>query len=72
MVDMETTQMKADFSIENHGSLMLFRLHSKAAISFVNENVSEDAQYFGNALVVEPRFAENLAQGMLDAGLAVR
>ena len=63
--------MKADFSVEYHGSRILFRLHSKAAMTFVNENVSEDAQYFGNALVVEPRYAENLAQGMLDAGLAV-
>lgn len=61
----------ADVSIENHGSLMLFRLLTPAATDFVDENVSEDAQFLGNALAVEPRYAQDLAQGMIDAGLAV-
>ena len=60
-----------DVSIENHGSVMLFRLLTPAATDFVDENVSTDAQYLGNALAVEPRYAQDLAQGMIDAGLAV-
>jgi len=50
---------------------MLFRLLTPAAQDFVDETVSGDAQYFGGALVVEPRYAQALAQGMIDAGLAV-
>ena len=61
----------ADVSIENHGSLILFRLLTPAATDFVDENVSEDAQFLGNALAVEPRYAQNLAEGMIEAGLAV-
>jgi hypothetical protein len=74
---METNTMSpalnrtADVSIENHGSLFLFRLLTPAATEFVDENVSEDAQFLGNALAVEPRCAQDLAQGMIDAGLAV-
>ena len=52
----------ADVSIESHGSLMLFRLLTPAATDFVDENVSEDAQYLGNALAVEPRYAQDIEQ----------
>lgn len=60
-----------DVSIENHGSIMLFRLLTPAATEFVDEHVSEDAQFFGGALCVEPRYAQDLAEGMIEAGLAV-
>lgn len=62
---------RPDVSIENHGSMILFRLLTPEATNFVDENVSQDAQFFGNALAVEPRYAQDLAQGMIDAGLAV-
>jgi hypothetical protein len=38
----------------------------------VDENVSDEAQFFGGSLMVEPRYAENLVQGMLNDGLEVR
>lgn len=60
-----------DVSIENHGSIMLFRLLTPAATDFVDENVSGEAQFFHGALVVEPRYAQDLAEGMIEAGLAV-
>jgi len=60
-----------DVSIENHGSIILFRLLTPAAINFADENVQDGAQYFGNALAVEPRYAQDLAEGMIDVGLAV-
>jgi len=59
-----------DVSIENHGSIMLFRLLTPAAIDFVDVNVTE-SESFGNAIAVEPRYAQDLAQGMIDAGLVV-
>lgn len=60
-----------DVSVENHGSIMLFRLLTPAAQEWVDDNVADDAQFLGNGLAVEPRYAENLASGMIDAGLAV-
>ena len=44
---------QADFSIENHGSIFLFRMNSPAAVQWVAENVQRDAQFFGDALIVE-------------------
>ena len=60
-----------DVSVENHGSLFLFRLHSEAAREWVDANVPDDAQYFGGALAVEHRYAHDLAEGMQADGLAL-
>jgi hypothetical protein len=61
-----------DVIVENHFSLLLFRLISPSAKSWVDQNVQEDAQFFGGALVVEPRYARDLIQGMRESGLEVR
>lgn len=62
----------SDVSIENHGSVFLFRLNTQAASGWVADNVQPDAQFFGHALVVEPRYARELAVGMVADGLEVR
>lgn len=64
--------VETDVMVQNEGSVMLFHLLTPEAHAFVNDNVPEDAQYFGNSLVVEPRYALDLANGMQSAGLAVR
>lgn len=61
-----------DVVVENHGTIFLFRLLTDAAQAWVDEHVSDEAQFFGGALVVEHRFARNLADGMLGDGLEVR
>ena len=58
-----------DVSVENHGSIFLFRPLTEAAEQWIQDNVSDEAQYFGTALAVEHRYARDLAQGMLEAGL---
>jgi hypothetical protein len=63
--------MNPDISIENHGSVFLFRINSPAAHAWVSENVQDDAQFFGDALVVEWRFARDLAAGMQADGLVL-
>lgn len=68
---MTVTASTTDFSVENHGTLFLFRLHTEAAREWVEGRVPEDAQFFGGALVVEHRYAPALAEGMLEDGLAV-
>jgi len=67
-----TSNTQVDAQVENHGSLFLFHLRTDAAREFVAEHVSEDAQYFDHALAVEPRYAQDLAQGMINEGLEVR
>jgi hypothetical protein len=65
------TPSEPDVLVENHFSLFLFRLLSPEAKQWVDENVSDDAQFFGGALVVEPRYARDLLDGIVAAGLAV-
>ncbi len=64
--------MMADVNIENHGSLVLIRPLTEAASDWLDENISEDAQHFGGAVVVEPRYVEAIVEGMQNDGLEVR
>jgi hypothetical protein len=61
----------ADVTVTNCGSIVQFRLHSKAAQEWVEENVqTDDWQWFGrNCFNVDHRYAGHLAEGMADAGL---
>ena len=63
--------MNPDISIENHGTLFLFRLNTLAAAEWVSQNVQSNAQFFGDALVVEPRHAADLATGMREDGMVI-
>jgi hypothetical protein len=62
---------QSDFRIENHGSILLFRMNTLAAVQWVTENVQQGIQFFGDALVVEPRYARDLAAGIVTDGLEV-
>lgn len=69
---MVTTTTKApDVLLANEGTVFTFCPLSPAAKQWVKENVQSDAQWFGNVLVVEHRFAWGLAMGMKDAGLVL-
>ena len=58
----------ADFVIHNEGTILLFRPLTDAAREWLKANVQEDAQWFGGALVVEHRYAGDLAVGLIKAG----
>jgi hypothetical protein len=63
--------MNPDISIENHGTIFLFRLNTPAAAEWVSENVQSDAQFFGDALVVEHRYARELAMAAVADGMVI-
>jgi hypothetical protein len=58
----------ADFIIRNEGTILLFRPLTDAAREWLEENVQADAQWFRGALVVEHRYAGDLAVGLIQAG----
>jgi hypothetical protein len=62
-----------DIEIENHGSIMLLRPVSDSGRAWVEENVYQDdeTQYWGNALVVEPRYISDIFFGAMEDGLSV-
>jgi hypothetical protein len=61
-----------DVHVINHGSIILFHLNTPEASAWVEGNVTAEAQFFGTALVVEPRYVVDLVAGMREAGLEVR
>jgi hypothetical protein len=63
--------MNADVLVSPQGSIVLFDLLSAAAEGWVEEHIDPDAQWFGGALVVEHRYAGDLALALERDGLAV-
>jgi hypothetical protein len=64
----------ADVTTHNHGSVILFELHTDEVRAWVTEHVQvEDYQWFGsNQFAVEHRYAGDLADGMSEAGFELR
>lgn len=61
----------SDYSVENHGSLFLIRANSTSAYQHLSEHVSDEAQWLGTALAVEPRYIVNLVEGLRAEGYEV-
>lgn len=61
-----------DVRLINHGTIMLFCLESARAQEWVRDNVQHEPwQRLGDNLAVDPRYADELCEGMLGAGLEV-
>lgn len=60
-----------DLAFENHGSLFLVRPLTAAGEAFLSETAPEDAQFFGNAMAVEPRCLEQVGCAAQDYGLSI-
>ena len=73
MKNTEGFHTELDVSIENHGSIFLFRILTPAAQAFADEHLQlEGLQWMGNGVAVEPRYAEPLAYAMMNEhGLTV-
>ncbi len=61
----------ADVLVTNHGSIFTFRPLTERAAEWLTENVDGEVQFFGNVLAVEPRYAFDLADGLLDEGFVL-
>src|SRR5271163_385414 len=64
-----------DFVLENHGSLFLLRPLCSAAKEWMNEHLpvdSPETQFWGEAIVIEPRYLEPIVDGILADGLVLR
>ena len=65
------TKTAPDVLVRNEGTVFLFCPLTPRAKEWIDEHVQSDAQWFGNALVVEHRHAWGLAEGMKDEGLVL-
>lgn len=62
-----------DFCVENHGSIFLLRPLTDSAKSWVEDHIGEDNgfQPYWPTVVIEPRYVENIVDGIQNDGLAV-
>ncbi len=61
--------MTTDFTITDHGSIVILRPHSPAAHSWVEDHIPEDAQVWAGGIVVEPRYVLDIVDGIHADGL---
>ncbi len=62
--------MRLDVLVTNHGTLFTFEPRTDDARTWIADHVGE-ATWIGGALVVEHRYAHDLAAGMRGAGLVL-
>jgi hypothetical protein len=63
------------FELHNHGSLFLLRPLDPIAKAWMNEHLpvdSPETQFWGDAIVIEPRYLEPIVDGILADGLVLR
>jgi len=62
-----------DVTFKNHGSIFTATLHTQKAKTWVADNVGEgdEITYWGGTLVIEHRYARDIADGMIADGLTV-
>jgi hypothetical protein len=61
-----------DLLFENNLSIFLIRPVSSAGQSWLDYNISAEAQTFGSAIVCEPRYVEAILRGATSDGLVCR
>ena len=60
---------KADFGVDNHGSICILHLYSKAAQEWADEYLPEDRMTWGaNGVIVEPRYVQPIVDGLIAEG----
>ena len=65
---------KQDFTVENHGSVVIIRPNTPAGIGWANENIGSSNGYQGlwPAMLFEPRYVDQVISGIKADGLLVR
>jgi hypothetical protein len=64
-----------DFRLENHGSLFLLRPLSSVAKDWMDEHLPMDnpeTQFWGDAIVIKPRYVAPIVDGIIGDGLVLR
>ncbi len=65
---------KVDFTVNNHGSIVLVVPNTQAGIDWANENIGKDNGYqpYWPTMVFEPRYVDQVLDGIRAEGLTVR
>lgn len=61
----------SDFTIHDHGSIMLLQPLTEAGQEWANEHLPDDVMTFGTGIVVEPRYMARIVEGIVNDGLEI-
>ena len=64
-----------DFELENHHSIYLLRPLTDLAREWMNEHLpveNPETQFWGDAIVIEPRYVAPIVDGIIGDGLVLR
>lgn len=60
-----------DFHFFDHGSIVILKPVSALAQDWVDEHIGDDAQLFGGGVVIEPRYAGDILDGVVADDLTI-
>jgi hypothetical protein len=60
-----------DLLVRNEGSLFLLAPITPAGRAWIDDNIPDDAQTWGDTIVVEPRYIQTIVTGAIADGLNV-
>lgn len=60
-----------DFHVMHHGTICLLTPLTPAAHDWVDTFLPTGRMYWGESVVVEPRYLDNIARGIEDDGLSI-
>lgn len=60
-----------DIQFTDHGSIWTAAPLTDAGRAWIDENLPDDAQWFGGAICIEPRYGAAIVEGMRADGLEV-
>ena len=65
---------KQDFTVENHGSVVIIRPNTPAGIEWANANVGRSNGYqpLWPSMLFEPRYVDQVISGIQSDGLTIR
>ena len=67
----EVGKIRHDFWLQNEGSIVLLHPLTDRAKEWIEEHIPEDAQSFGDAVVIEPRYVSDIVAGIRGDGLTI-
>lgn len=59
-----------DFTVSNHGSICILTPHTEDAQEWVENHLPEDALTFAGGIVIEPRYIDDILDGISEDGLS--
>lgn len=69
-IDSEVEELTM-FRVENHGSIVLVRPETEGEHEWLEQTAPEDAQWWGDALVVEPRYVAGVLEAARNDGFDI-